>query len=88
MSVELEFFRFSPIPTAECIKQILYKCFVCLYHLWRIHEFISDQGSMYLSLVSISVTSKVRWGNSLFYYETSASGAEIRATRTSVAVLQ
>jgi len=58
--------------------------------VWKIHEIISDQGSMYLYLwlvyVSISVTSNVRWRNS-FYYKTSTSGAETRTTGTSVAVL-
>jgi len=45
------------------------------------------KGPCILAFVSISVSSKVRWRNSLFYYETSTSGAETRATSTSIAVL-
>jgi hypothetical protein len=44
------------------------------------------KGLCILAFLSISMTSKVSWRNSLFYYETSTSGAETRA-RTSVAVL-
>ena len=46
------------------------------------------KGLRILAFVSIFVTSKVRWRNSLFYYETSKSGAKTRATKTSVTVLQ
>jgi len=35
--------------------------------MWRIHEFISDQGPMYLNLYLLSVSSKVRWRNMLCF---------------------
>ena len=66
----------SVCETARCyllLSGTRWNCGALPSGLWRIHEFISDKGSMYLSLVTISVTSKVRWRNSLFYYETSTS---------------
>jgi hypothetical protein len=36
--------------------------------MWSNHEFISDQGSMYLSIcIYLSVSTKVRWRNSLCF---------------------